>query len=67
MVVCYVRLYASLAPSATPSSRVYALLLPSADKSRWQELEVRRSPLGGYGLFPKKSPHLDWPSLGLSF
>ena len=60
MVVCYVRLYASLAPTATPSSRVYALLLPDAADSTWAEVDVRHSLLGGFGVFPKRSSALNW-------
>jgi len=31
VVACYVRLYHSLASNCLPASRIYALLLPSAD------------------------------------
>ena len=63
MVVCYVRLYASLAPNASPASRIYALLLPSADTTTWTELDVRQSSLGGFGTYPKRQAGLDWSDL----
>ena len=56
MVVAYVRLYPSLAPNASPTSRIYALLLPSAaDSTEWSELSVRKSPLGGFGVYPRRA------------
>ena len=60
MVVAYVRLSSSLASTCSPSSRVYALLLPSADGNDWAELKVRRSPLGGFGVVPCDGEVLSW-------
>ena len=53
MVVAYVRLSAT--PTCAPSSRIYALLLPSADDNKWDDVEVLQSPLGGFGLFPRNA------------
>lgn len=65
MVVAYVRLYASLSPTASPSSRVYALLLPSHTTNAWAELDVRPSRLGGYGLFPaRRGSSINWDDVG---
>ena len=61
MVVAYVRLYASLAPTTSPSTRVYALLLPSHADDTWAELDVRPSRLGGYGVFPaRRKSGVNW-------
>lgn len=60
MVVAYVRLYASLSHNAQPTSRVYALLLPSAEDATWEELSVLRSTLGGFGVYPRHCPKAIW-------
>ena len=66
MVVAYVRLFASLEHNVTPKSRIYALLLPSADTKRWAELSVRQSPLGGFGVYPRQAGELDWLNMSLT-
>ena len=61
MVVTYVRCRASLEPACKPTSRIYALVLPGANSTDWGKVNVRRSPLGGHGLFPRQaSQELDW-------
>ena len=68
MVVAYVRLYPSLAPSATaarrmePSKRLHALVLPSAlDEADWAEVQTQRSAFAeGCGLFPRQQSNLNW-------
>ena len=65
MVVAYVRLHAS--PTAPPSGRVYALLLPSADTDEWDEVDVRRSALGGFGAFPVHGPARHKATCGFSW
>ena len=64
MVVAYVRLYPSLAPSATaarrmePSKRLHALVLPSAlDEADWAEVQTQRSAFAGGCGFSLKSVH----------
>ena len=72
MVVAYVRLYPSLAPSATaarrmePSKRLHALVLPSAlDEADWAEVQKKRSAFaGGCRLFPRQQSNLDWADVG---
>ena len=65
MVVALVRLYPSLAPNASPSSRLYAMLLPSADDATdWNEVDVQQSALGGFGLYPRQQSALDWSNVG---
>ena len=66
MVVAYVRLFASLEHNVTPKSRIYALLLPSADTKRWAELSVRQSPLSGFGVYPRQAGELDWLNMSLT-
>ena len=53
MVVAYVHLYSALPATGKPTSRVYRLLLPSAQSKNWAELSLRPSPFGGYGVFPR--------------
>lgn len=51
--------------AAAPCNKtVYGLLLPSAN-GNWEEVEVRLSMLegGGWGLYPRNSPRLDWNDL----
>ena len=58
MVVCFVRLYPSLAPNALPSARACTRSfsrrrnIPSSEGPTWSELRVRRSGLSGLGVFP---------------
>ena len=55
MVVAYV--------SVSNHPRVYALLLPDAGSdSTWAEVDVRRSPVSGSGVFPQITS--DWDCLG---
>ena len=59
MVVAYVSLSKSATDDA-PRSRVYALLVPSEKESEWAEVAVRRSPLGGFGLYPRSEADTIW-------
>ena len=52
MVVAYVRIYSSPSTFCEASSRIHALLLPSADRGTIEELCVRPSSLDGDGTFP---------------
>ena len=64
MVVAYVRLWSSIAPRARPASRIYALLLPSADESEWDELQVGKSHYEGFGVYPRgQGGSVDWQRL----
>ena len=59
--------YVTIAPSLdapSPSTRVYALLLPTAS-DEWPELSIRHSSLGGFGVWParKSTSGLNWPAL----
>ena len=61
MVVVYVKLYTSLTRGESPLSRIYALLLPTPEPTvEWKEINVRPSPLGGYGVFPATTTALRW-------
>ena len=66
MVVAMVRVYPSLAASAKPSTRLHALVLPSAlDEADWAEVQMQRSAIaGGCGLFPRQQSKLDWADVG---
>ena len=52
MVRAYVQLLDTL---DEPQTKIFAMLLPSAGESKWAELKVQQSQLGGYGVFPSKA------------
>ena len=64
MVFAYVTLHPTLDRTDTGGSRIYALLLPSAQSGRWEDVAIRQSKIhdAGFGVFPAPSA-LHWPEL----
>lgn len=57
------RIYVTLqpAPDKPCGKTVYALLLP--DGGEWGEVDVRKSAIEGFGVFPRNTQLLKWSAL----